>query len=273
MESKALKSRGLHVEERGPADGPPTLLLHGFTGTADAWGETILAGLARHVRVLAVDLPGHGHSSPGGTEPETYRVPRIVDVLLQLLDDRGIESADWVGYSMGGRIALAAAATAPGRTRRLVLESASPGLETEGERRERRRRDEALARRIETRGMAWFVDHWMALPLFATQRRLPPAVLAEARQRRLQHDPERLAAVLRGGGTGAQPSYWSALAGVEAPTLILTGGLDRKYVRLARRMQAALPSGLHRSIPDVGHTVHLEAPERWLDEVAAFLPR
>lgn len=260
------------MEDRGPADGPPILLLHGFTGTAQAWGGAILAGLARHARVLAVDLPGHGRS-PGGTIPETYGVPRIVDSLVRLLDDRGIEAADWVGYSMGGRIALAAAVTEPNRVRRLVLESASPGLATEEARRQRRRQDEALARRIEARGLEWFVDHWMALPLFATQRRLPPPVLAEARRRRLEHDPHRLGAVLRGGGTGAQPSYWSALAGVEAPTLILTGALDRKYVRLARRMEATLPRGLHRSVPDVGHTVHLEAPEPWLEEVVPFLRR
>ena len=196
---------------------------------------------------------------------------RVFQALMGLLDDHGAESADWVGYSMGARLALAAAVEHPKRIRRLVLESGSPGLETAAARERRRRSDAALARRIESRGMEWFVEHWMGISLFATQRRLPAEVQAAERERRLANTPGALAVTLRGLGTGSQPSYWPRLGEVKAPTLLLTGAMDRKYEALARRMEAALPRARHRSVPGVGHAVHLEAPLRWLEEVQPFL--
>lgn len=245
-------------------------MVHGFTGSAEAWGGTVLEGLARSVAVLAVDLPGHGASPPPPT-PEECRIEKVVGRLIDVLDAQGVERADWVGYSMGGRVALAAAVLRPDRVRRLVLESASPGLSGSGERERRRLQDEALARKIEGQGLDWFVDHWMNLPLFRTQRRLPAPVLAEARRRRLTQDPHAMAQVLRGLGTGVQPSYWNALPDLRVPTLILTGALDPKYEELAGRMLEALPRAIHRSVPGAGHTVHLEAPARWLEEVVPFL--
>ncbi len=259
----------MHVEERGSGDGPPVLLIHGFTGDASAWGGRVLEPLGDAFPLLVVDLPGHGRTPPPA-DPE-YGMAAVVDELVGLLDARGHSDAHWVGYSMGGRIALAASVLRPQSVRYLVLESTSPGLLTPAERRRRRRQDEALAQRIERRGLDWFVDHWMGLPLFASQRELAEGVLAEARRRRMGHDPAALATMLRCLGTGTQPSFWDDLDGLTHPTLVLTGGLDRKYEAIARRMRESLPRAVHRTIPDVGHTVHLEAPQGWLDELVPFL--
>ena len=253
----------------GPGE-PPILLLHGFTGSVAAWGSVILEALSRRRTVLAVDLPGHG-DSPAPSAPEGYRWERTLEAVLAALDAHGAEAADWVGYSMGARLALAAAVEHPDRVRRLVLESGSPGLETAASRERRRRSDAALARRIESRGMEWFVDHWMSLFLFATQRRLPAELRAAERERRLANTPEVLGRTLRGMGTGSQPSYWLRLREVRTPTLLLTGALDRKYEAVARQMEGALPRARRRSVPGVGHAVHLEAPDRWLEAVRPFL--
>jgi 2-succinyl-6-hydroxy-2,4-cyclohexadiene-1-carboxylate synthase len=263
-------TRELHVQKHGSGAGVPVVLVHGFTGNARAWRSVILEGLSQLGPVLAVDLPGHG-SSPASGNPGDYRMDRVVALLVGVLETRGLTGAHLVGYSMGGRVALATAIRHPDRVTRLVLESSSPGLPTAAERARRREQDEALARKIEDRGMEWFVDHWMALPLFATQRRLPPEIRDEARRRRLDLDPGALAAVLRGLGTGSQPSFWDALSRVRPPTLLLTGSEDEKYVRLARRMAEAIPRAIHRTVEGAGHTVHLEAPELWLQEVMRFL--
>lgn len=250
----------------------PALLLHGFTGSAAAWGQAVLEPLERDRDLLAVDLPGHG-ASPAPPDPEDVRIERVVEGLIELLDCRGVERADWVGYSMGGRVALAAAALRPERVHRLVLESGSPGLPTEAERARRRRDDEALARKLEERGIEWFVDHWMALPLFRSQASLPREVLAAARRRRLSNEPAALAAVLRGLGTGSQPSFWDHLPAIDAATLLVTGQLDAKYVAIAERMHRALPRARHVSVKGAGHTVHLEAPRAWVEAVTGFLDR
>lgn len=261
----------LRITHRGPKEGRPVLLLHGFTGSAHAWGEPILQGLAdAGFRVIAPDLPGHG-GSDAPKSPSRYRITALLDDLSEVLDRLGVDRIPWVGYSMGGRVALGGAVLRSGRVERLVLESASPGLATVEERAERRRNDEALARRIEEEGLEAFVSHWMDLPLFETQKSLPDSVLEEARARRLAQRPEGLAGSLRGLGTGRQPSFWGRLGDVRCPTLLLTGRRDEKYESLARRCRERMPDALHESVAGVGHTVHLEAPTAWLNVVTRFL--
>lgn len=262
----------LHVVVRGDPAAPPVLLLHGFTGSAEAWGDAVLEPLARRARVLAVDLPGHGESA-APHHPDAYRMDRVLAALHDVLDRHGIDRADWIGYSMGGRIALAAAVRRPERVHRLVLESARPGLPTAEERAARRDRDEDLAHRLESEGIGWFVDHWMKLPLFESQRRLSDEVRAGARARRLALDPRALAACLRGLGTGSQPSFVDDLPRVGAPVLLITGEQDPLYVEIARGMAALFPDAVHHTVPEAGHTVHLEAPAAWVEAVERFLSR
>ncbi len=217
-----------------------------------------------------MDLLGHGRSDRA-TEPGRYALEALVADLCDLLDTAGVEAADWLGYSMGGRLALGAAVLAPDRVRRLVLESASPGLSTEEERSARRISDAGLARRIRAGGIEGFVEEWEAQPLFATQDRLPASLRAEQRRRRLAGDPEALAACLGGLGVGSQPSFWEDLPGVSPPTLIVVGERDPKFLEIGRRMSDQLPSPRLAVIADAGHAVHLEAPAALLSVVTAFL--
>jgi 2-succinyl-6-hydroxy-2,4-cyclohexadiene-1-carboxylate synthase len=259
----------LRVVVRGV--GPPVLLLHGFMGSADSWGERILSGLARSHRVLAVDLPGHGWSD-APTDPAKYALHAVVEDIASLMGEMGMPRADWIGYSMGGRVALGAAVLAPERVGRLVLEGASPGIELESERKERRESDELLARSLEIEGMRPFLDAWSELPLFASQRRLPQVVRDLERKRRLQNRPDSLAACLRGLGTGAQPSLWDRLPELKSPVLLLTGAEDEKFGRIAERMVERLPTtSQHIVVPSAGHAVYLEAPEAWLEAVTPWL--
>jgi 2-succinyl-6-hydroxy-2,4-cyclohexadiene-1-carboxylate synthase len=258
----------LHLRDRGAGDS--VLLLHGFSGCGDAWGEALLGRLSSTFRALAVDLPGHGLSdAPEG--PARYALDAVLQNLTDLLDTLGIARAVWVGYSMGGRIALGAAVHHPDRVSRLILESASPGLAGEEERAARRESDEALATRIENGGIEEFVDYWTGLPLFETQRGLSAEARGAIRDRRLRNRPEALAACLRGLGTGSQPSFWNELAGIEACTLLLAGAEDSRYRRIAARMSEEIPDSRLAVIAGAGHATHLEAPGEWLEVVEGFL--
>jgi 2-succinyl-6-hydroxy-2,4-cyclohexadiene-1-carboxylate synthase len=237
----------------------------------EAWGEEILEGLAQAFKVVAVDLLGHG-ASDGSEDPERYQMEEILRDLTQVLDASDIEKARWLGYSMGGRVSLAAAVLRPARVSSLVLESASPGLPGENERRARRRADEALAEGILRGGMEAFIDHWLGLPLFATQGKLPAKIRETNRGRRMKNNPEYLAACLRGLGTGAQPSFWDDLARVEVPTLLLAGEEDPKFSELATRMSETISASELRLIPKSGHSIHLENPFAWLAAVRTFQP-
>lgn len=262
---------GLRLNVRVLGAGDPLLLIHGFTGCMEAWGEELISGLSKAHQVVAVDLVGHGESDMSA-DPERYRVHELVEDLTQVLDAVAMEKARWLGYSMGGRLALAAAILAPARLSSLVLESASPGLARESERRARRRADEALAEGVLRGGMEEFVDHWMGLPLFATQGKLPREVQERNRERRLRNRPEALAACLRGMGTGVQPSFWDSLPEINVPTLLLTGEEDRKFTNIAQQMAERIPGAVLRLVPKAGHAIHLENPFAWLAAVRTFGP-
>jgi 2-succinyl-6-hydroxy-2,4-cyclohexadiene-1-carboxylate synthase len=243
------------------------VLLHGFTGSAVAWGDLALDGL--RVAGLApapIDLPGHGRLADTAVTTLAETLALVDGAVLEA----GPHLTTLVGYSMGGRIALHYALRTPRRIERLVLESASPGLRTESERTTRRVADAAQAERIVSRGVEAFVDEWEALPLFASQRALPESVRADIRDRRLRNRPDGLAAALIGLGTGTLPSLWSELAALDVPVLLITGERDTAFVDVARRMAASLPNARLVVVPHVGHAVHLEAPEAWAQAVGDF---
>ena len=259
----------LNVETWGT--GQPLLLLHGFTGSAAAWGE-LAEQLSSYRRVLAVDLIGHGRSS-APADPGRYTMERCVADLVALLDRLEIESADVLGYSMGGRVALQLAAAAPARVGALVLESSSPGLAGPAECQARIAADDALADAIERDGLAAFVERWEQLPLFASQAALPGEVRARQRAQRMRNNPVGLANSLRGMGTGRQSSLWDRLPHIAVPTLLIAGDLDQKYCAIAGQMAQSLPNAQKVIVPNAGHTVHLEQPELFVELVLEFLLR
>lgn len=251
--------------------GPPLVLLHGFTGSARSW-QPLAAPLSRTFRVAVIDLIGHGQSE-APTEIEHYRFNRSLDDLAEIASQLDLHTASWLGYSMGGRLALGLALRHPSLVSSLILESASPGLADPDERLARERSDAAMASRIARDGVDAFVGAWERLPLWISQANLLPEVLANQRQIRLQNRAAGLAGSLRGMGTGAQPSYWDHLGALRCRVLLVAGTLDTKFAAIAARMAAAIPNADLALIPDAGHAVHLERPDHFLSCVCQFLAR
>jgi 2-succinyl-6-hydroxy-2,4-cyclohexadiene-1-carboxylate synthase len=247
----------------------PLVALHGFLGSGRDWAE-LAPRLAAGRTLLAVDLPGHGAT-------RVHAVDRRLDMsaaasaVLAVLDAMGAADCDLLGYSMGGRVALYLAALAPVRVRRLVLESASPGMSDPVLGMLRALRDERAADRLERDGLEAFVDRWERLPLFASQLRLPDDTRLAQRRSRLAGDARSLAAVLRGMGGARQPWLGNRLTTLEAPTLFVAGALDRKYVRIGRMVAGRVPDARLVVVEGAGHNVHLEARERFVDAVVPFL--
>lgn len=257
------------VEETGA--GEPLVLLHGFTGCAANW-RPLLPRLAERHRVIAIDLPGHGNSgAPGGVA--RYKMPRVAADLIELLTRHDATPAHWLGYSMGGRLALYMAVRQSSVVRSLTLVSATAGLANAAKRQARRAADEALAARIERDGVASFVAEWERNPLFAGLAGLPEEARATLHEQRLSNSPLGLANSLRGMGAGAQPSLWSRLAAMTAPALLIAGQRDTKFVALNEGLAVSIPNATLRLIPDAGHVVQMEQPEAFLAVVTDFLER
>jgi pimeloyl-ACP methyl ester carboxylesterase len=113
----------LHYEIHGPEDGPPIVLVHGFASdyqlnwVGTRWQETLTA--AGH-RVIGLDCRGHG-SSDKPHDPASYALEIMTADVQRLLDHVAIESANYLGYSMGARIGIQAMQDFPNRLGRAVL--------------------------------------------------------------------------------------------------------------------------------------------------------
>ncbi len=252
-------------------DGPPLILLHGFLGAAASW-RGIVEGLAKRRRVVAIDLPGHGGTDLG-RRPEDHDLAACSRVITAVRRHLGIDAYDLWGYSMGGRVALVHALEAGDGLGRLVLESATPGIEDAAQRAARLREDEERAAALERDGIEAFVDDWQRLPLFASQASVAADRLAHQRALRLATRAGGAALSLRAMGTGTMGDRAPELASLALPVLLLTGSLDARFTATAKRMQQLLPRARHRTIEGAGHNVHLEAPDAAVAAVGEFLVR
>lgn len=255
-------------------EGPPILFIHGLSGSWPNWLEQLPVFAADH-RVIAMDLPGFGHS-PMPDEPITISAyARIVDGLLEAL---GVSAVTLVGNSMGGFVSAELAIAFPERVERLVLVSGA-GISTH------RHRDveriEPYLRRIAPMiavytGWTAARSDWMArraglrnLTLGLVTRhpsRLPAALVAEQ---------------LRGAG---KPGFMQALRAnidypikerlpeIVCPTLIVWGDEDKVIpVADASVFEELIPNSRKLIFGDTGHMAMLERPAAFNELLSEFM--
>ena len=243
-------------------------------------------GDARPAETAAPDAPceamGRAGIPPAGKpqpNPARYQLDAAAAQLRALA--RAVEDARRcapmaVGYSQGGRLLLHALATQQPATddrfplSALVLESAGLGPESEEQRAAFAQRSQQWAVRARTQGTEAFMDWWAGLPLFASQRRLPPERQQLLRDGRLSRTPEELALSLEGLGQQHQASEAATLAALQhlmaaegVPVAYIAGTLDEKYSAIGRKLAqhfAHQPLFTLHGIADAGHNTHFEQP-------------
>ncbi len=264
-EESEQQTSGAAGAENGPraSGGQPLVFVHGLSGSWPNWLEQ-LPVLARDHRVIALDLPGFGHS-PMPAEP--ISIAGYARLLDRLLGELAIDAAAVVGHSMGGFIAAELAIAFPQRVERLVLISAA-GISTHGD--QGTIRAMSGLRRLETILAAGTA--WVASKSDTVARR---ARLREATLRVVMRHPGRLPAALaaeqlRGAG---KPGFIQALQDIfeydvrerlpeiACPTLIVWGADDRLIpVRDAGVFARLIPDSRKVVLEDTGHVAMLEHP-------------
>jgi len=165
------------------------------------------------------------------------------------------ESSDvLLGYSMGGRLALRLLEDT--HVQKAIIVSA--GLNAPDD--ERRKRDEAWARRFESDDWSSLMRDWNAQPVFGGH------VLD---RREADYDRAELARQLREYSPAVLPP--PALERIETPILWIAGERDAKYVDVARRAVARLPHAELWICPDAGHRVPWEQPDSFVSRLRAFI--
>lgn len=259
----------IRVRDTGSKDASltPVIMIHGFGSSLETW-EAWAASLDDNRRIIRFDLPGSGLSDPDATE--NYTDARTMRLLLSLMDALGLERADIIGNSIGGRIAWRFAAQHPDRVRKLVLVSpdgfASPGF------------DYGKTAEVPAimSAMRW------TLPKPMLKANLDPSY----------GDPARLSAdtvtryhdlMLGPGSRGALLARMqqtvlvdpkTILPNIEAPTLLLWGEKDALIpISNAQDYLELLPNATLLALPGLGHVPFEEAPEATFVPLHAFLDK
>ncbi len=254
--------------------GKPLVFVHGLSGSWPNWLEQ-LPVFAREHRVVALDLPGFGHSPMPAEKLSIASYARLLDGLLDRLQ---VDAAAVVGNSMGGFVAAELAIAYPQRVERLVLVSAA-GISTH-QQRSTTRAVPALRRleRIVIASGAWTASKSDTVAKRARLRDLTLNVVARHPSRL----PAALAAEqLRGAGKPGFVQGLEAIVDYEirerlgeiaCPTLIVWGDSDRLInVRDADVFAELIPNSRKVVFADTGHVSMLERPDEFNALLAKFL--
>ncbi len=113
-----INGLSMYFEIRG--QGQPLILLHGGLGVVEQWGE-LATRLAETCQVIALEFQGHGRTAD---VDRPFSFEQFADDVVGLMDHLGCTSADVLGYSLGGLVAIQTALRHPQRVRKLIVVSA-----------------------------------------------------------------------------------------------------------------------------------------------------
>jgi pimeloyl-ACP methyl ester carboxylesterase len=259
---------GLAVECLG--EGPPFLMVHGFTGAKEDLAEHA-PRFAERVQVVRFDHRGHGESDKPG-DPATYTLDRLAMDTLQVADALGIGELALLGYSMGGMVARRIVLAHPERVTSLVLMDTSPGappgIDPD--------LAEFAAQVALTEGMTALralLDEADVLGSDAEKR------VRRERPGHEEFNARKWAAVAPAAYAGLiraitrQPDQLDALRGVDCPTLVIVGEQDEQFLPVSRAMAGAISGARLVVVPDAGHAPQFENPDAWFTAVDEHLAR
>lgn len=226
------------------ADVRRVTLVHGFLGSPGDW-DAVVRELGAGVDADSVPLGELGCES----------VEHAARALAVRVTERG--SRVLVGYSLGGRIALAAMAHLP-PDMPLVLLSTGPGVEDAAQRAARASEDDARAEAIRRDGLAAFVDAWYRMPMFAALRATKG--FERIRTRRASGDGEFWARCVAACSPGRSTPRWDLLPRLAPGSAFAVGTEDDRYASNADRAGRTAPGLRIERIAGAGHALPIEAP-------------
>jgi len=241
-------------------EGPPVFFIHGVGARRHVW-DWIVEQLAPHFRCITYDLRGHGGSE--GAD-QSFGLDEFVADLEALRAQLSIERAHFVGHSLGGMIAPAYAHSHPDRVKSVGLISTaafrSPEAKANLAKFVKRIDGGGPAAIVETLLERWFTDRF---------RKDHADIVAARKEQVLKLNPRVYRETYNVFAT-AETGPW--LSEIRVPALVMTGELDAGCgPALNAKMAEALPHSELKILPDLRHSILVEAPEPVGGALLAFL--
>jgi esterase len=265
-----LRRMRFHYLDWGTAGLPPVLFLHGGGLNAHTWDLVCLA-LRRERHAVALDQRGHGESE--WSPAMDYSTESHVGDLDAFVDALGLERFVLVGMSLGGVNALAWAGRHSRRLAGLVLVDVGPEIRTEGVRKIAAFTSEATP----LDSVEQFVERAMAFNPRRNRELLRRSLLHNLRPMpdgrwMWKYDQRHRGKVDPDAQARRRELLWSAVDGVDCPTLVVRGAQsDVFHDEDAERLAARFRNGRWVRIEGAGHTVQGDNPADLLVSLRAFL--
>lgn len=284
FDSRTLTVDGVNVHYFCGGNGSPLVLVHGLGSSAAVEFYFNLEPLAANHRVLAIDLPGFGHS---GKPVQEYTIDLFVRAVRDLMRSESLEHAAVMGVSMGGRVALGLALESSEMVDRLVLvDSLGVGaprrvlayrllltrglgeLTLSSTARALRRMNPRTIRRF----WAWYLRRPQGVDHLLSDERIADhgALLSTKEYRAAYLSALRSIAQMRSLRDGIVVQQ--RLKELRMPTLLIWGRHDHIFPAAhAQEALLHLRKGRVEIFEDSGHTPQMEEPDRFNRLVLEFL--
>ena len=238
--------------------GPPILLLHGLAGYAGEWRPSARL-LVDEYRVFALDQRGHGDSE---RQPHDMSRAAFVEDCAEVIRHIELGPVTLIGQSMGANTAMLTAVAHPRLIHKVVMIEGSPDGPLVAD------ADPAVARQIRESLLTWptpFADEVTAQDFFAGIG-LDPVAWSGGLERRSdglwpKFDVDTVVACM---ADLASRNYWPQWQSLTCPALIVLGERGSFSHEHGDELVRQQPRASLVTIPGVGHDVHLEAPQAWV---------
>ena len=240
---------------------PVLVFLHGLLGSGADW-QSVVSKLEHDW--MTIDLPFHGESHAVECDGFDSCVALVVETLAATLQEN--TPIILVGYSLGARVAMMAAATGALKElniQGLILEGGNFGLSSAAERESRWANDQRWADRFANESIEQVLADWYLQPVFSSLNHEQRQTLIATRSDNLGG---QIAKMLRATSLAKQPYLLFDLKSLILPMHYVCGEHDTKFRALAQQ------SGLVFSqVASAGHNVHKEQPKAFAQIIEDFI--
>lgn len=258
-----ITSKGIPVHISDSEKGEKILfLLHGYLETLYIWELFEEELKKRNIRVITMDIPGHGLS--GYKEGMDFSF--IAEVIDGVLDNRGINRCFLGGHSMGGYIIQEYLRMFPNKVEGLILFNSSPFADNPDKKEERFREIKVIEEG------KFLVLAGMSLPkIFAKENlRKWDEFILEAVGNCETHDPRGIVAGIN--AMMGRADQTALLAGTKTPILFIMGDNDTYFpMEIVEKMRETIPSAKFVILPGTGHISFIEEIEQCAQIVEKFI--